>query len=133
MTQTYISDISKHLGAPVTIKGWLYNKRSSGKLAFLELRDGSGLIQGIVSRKDVSAEVWQDCERLTQESSLIVTGTPREHPKRPGVYELDVAELRILQLAHEYPITPKEHGVLAPPARDPACPPRDHSRRARLL
>ena len=80
MTQTYISDISKHLGEQVTIKGWLYNKRSSGKLAFLEVRDGSGIIQGVVSKKDVSDQVWNDCEHLTQESALIVTGTPREHP-----------------------------------------------------
>jgi asparaginyl-tRNA synthetase len=111
MTQTYISDISKHLGEQITIKGWLYNKRSSGKLAFLEVRDGSGIIQGVVSKKDVSEQVWNDCEHLTQESSIIVTGTPREHPKRPGVYEMDINDVQVVQLAHEYPITPKEHGV----------------------
>jgi len=111
MTQTYISDISKHLGEPVTIKGWLYNKRSSGKLAFLEVRDGSGIIQGVVSKKDVSEQCWNDCEHLTQESSIIVTGTPREHPKKPGVYEMDINDVQVVQLAHEYPITPKEHGV----------------------
>ena len=111
MSQVYLTEISHHLGKEVTIKGWLYNKRSSGKLAFLEVRDGSGLIQAIVSRKDVSELVWSDCERVTQESAIIVRGVPREHPKRPGVYELDVSELEIVQLAHEYPITPKEHGV----------------------
>jgi asparaginyl-tRNA synthetase len=111
MTQTYISDISKHLGGPVTIKGWLYNKRSSGKLQFLEIRDGSGIIQGVVSKKDVSEQCWNDCEHLTQESSIIVTGTPREHPKKPGVYELDIQDVQLVQLAHDYPITPKEHGV----------------------
>jgi asparaginyl-tRNA synthetase len=111
MTQTYISDISKHLGAEVTLKGWLYNKRSSGKLAFLEVRDGSGTIQGVASKKDVSEAAWENCEKVTQESSIVVTGVPREHPKRPGVYELDVKTLEIVQLAHEYPITPKEHGV----------------------
>jgi len=111
MAQTYISEISKHLGEEVTIKGWLYNKRSSGKLGFLEIRDGSGIIQGIVSKKDVSDEVWENTEKVTQESSVVVTGTPREHPKKPGVYELDIREVRILQLASEYPITPKEHGV----------------------
>ena len=107
MTQTYISDIANHLGAEITIKGWLYNKRSSGKLGFLEIRDGAGLIQGIVSKKDVSEETWANTEKVTQESSVIITGVPREHPKKPGVYELDIKTLEIVQLAHEYPITPK--------------------------
>lgn len=111
MKQTYISEIPKHLGGEITIKGWLYNKRSSGKLGFLEIRDGSGIIQGIVSKKDVSEQCWSDSERVTQESSVIVIGVAREHPKRPGVYELDIKDLQIVQLAHEYPITPKEHGV----------------------
>src|SRR5215813_7285771 len=111
MKQTYISEISKHLGEEVTIKGWLYNKRSSGKLGFLEIRDGSGIIQGVVSKKDVSDEAWENTEKVTQESSVIVRGTPREHPKKPGVYELDIKDVRIIQLASEYPISPKEHGV----------------------
>lgn len=111
MTQTYVSDLGQHLGKEVIIKGWLYNKRSSGKLAFLEVRDGSGTVQAVVSKKDVSELVWSDCERVTQESSIIVRGVPREHPKRLGVYELDVSEFEIVQLAHEYPITPKEHGI----------------------
>ena len=111
MRQTYISDTGKHLGEEITIKGWLYNRRSSGKLGFLEIRDGSGIIQGVVSKKDVSDEVWSVSERLTQESSIVVDGVPREHPKKPGVYELDVKNIEIVQLAHEYPITPKEHGV----------------------
>jgi asparaginyl-tRNA synthetase len=111
MTQVYISEISRHLGEDVTIKGWLFNKRSSGKLGFLEIRDGSGTIQGVVSRNDVSEQTWENCEKVTQESSIIVLGVPREHPKRPGVYELDLKDIQIVQLAHEYPITPKEHGV----------------------
>jgi asparaginyl-tRNA synthetase len=111
MAQTYIAEISKHLGQEVTIKGWLYNKRSSGKLGFLEIRDGSGLIQGVVSKKDVSDETWGNTEKVTQESSIIVTGAAREHPKRPGVYELDIKDLQIVQIAEDYPITPKEHGV----------------------
>lgn len=111
MTQTYISEIGQHLGAEVTLKGWLYNKRSSGKLGFLEIRDGSGLIQGIVSKKEVDEQTWENSEKATQESSLIVTGVPREHPKKPGVYELDVKTLTLLHQAQEYPITPKEHGV----------------------
>ena len=111
MSQTYISDIARQVGEEVTIKGWLYNKRSSGKLGFLEIRDGSGLIQGIVSKKDVAEETWARTEQVTQESSVIVTGVPREHPKRPGVFELDIKTLEIVQLTGEYPISPKEHGV----------------------
>jgi asparaginyl-tRNA synthetase len=111
MKQTYISEVSKHLGEEISIKGWLYNRRSSGKLTFLEIRDGSAIIQGIVSKKAVSEQCWNDSERVTQESSIIVTGVPREHPKRPGVYELDVKDLQIVQLVEEYPISPKEHGV----------------------
>jgi asparaginyl-tRNA synthetase len=111
MEHIYISDIGKHLGEEVAIKGWLYNKRSSGKLGFLEIRDGSGIIQGVLSKKDVSEQCWNNCEIVTQESSITVLGVPREHPKRPGVYELDIKDLQIVQLAHEYPITPKEHGV----------------------
>jgi asparaginyl-tRNA synthetase len=111
MTQVYIRDLSKHVGEEIELKGWLYNKRSSGKLAFLEVRDGSGIVQAIASRKDVSEETWENCEKVTQESSIIVVGTLREHPKRPGVFEVDVKSLEIVQLSHEYPITPKEHGT----------------------
>lgn len=111
MKQTYISEIAAHAGESVTIKGWLYNARSSGKLMFLEIRDGSGIIQGILPKNAVPEAVWELAGTLTQESSVIVTGTPREHPKRPGTFELDVAEIELVQLAQEYPITPKEHGV----------------------
>ena len=111
MAQTYINEIGRHLGEQVTIKGWLYNKRSSGKLGFLEIRDGSGLIQGVVSKKEVDEATWERVEQVTQESSVIVTGAPREHPKRPGVYELDISRLEIVQLTQDYPISPKEHGV----------------------
>ena len=111
MAQTYISDVGKHVGEEITIKGWLYNMRSSGKLMFPEIRDGSGIIQGVISKKDVSEELWNRFESLTQESSIIVNGKVREHPKRPGVYELDVTDLEIVQIAHAFPITPKEHGI----------------------
>ena len=106
-----IADFAANLGQTITIRGWLYNARSSGKLLFLEIRDGSGIVQGIVAKNAVSEEVWNRAVALTQESSIIVTGTPREHPKRPGVYELDVHDLTIVQLAQDYPITPKEHGI----------------------
>ncbi|MGA9771528.1 MAG: asparagine--tRNA ligase [Blastocatellia bacterium] len=111
MDQTYIRDVSTHVGEEITIKGWLYNIRSSGKLIFSQIRDGSGIIQGVVSKRDVSEQVWNDFSTLTQESSIIVRGTPREHPKQPGVYELDVAQLEVIQVAEPFPITPKEHGV----------------------
>jgi len=111
MSETHISDIASHSGQDVTIKGWLYNIRSSGKLMFPEIRDGSGIIQGVVSKKDVDERVWNDFQRLTQESSIIVRGKVREHPKRPGVFELDVADVDIIQIAEPYPITPKEHGI----------------------
>lgn len=111
MSQVYIRDLSKHVGEEIELKGWLYNKRSSGKLAFLEVRDGSGIVQAIASKKDISEETWENCENVTQESSIVIVGTPREHPKRPGVFEVDVKSLEIVQLSHEYPITPKEHGT----------------------
>ena len=111
MKQTYIAEIGRHIGEEVTIKGWLFNIRSSGKLLFPEIRDGSGIIQGIVSKREVSEQLWSDCQQLTQESSIIVNGRAREHPKIPGVYELDVTGLEIVQIAAPYPLSPKEHGV----------------------
>jgi asparaginyl-tRNA synthetase len=111
MTQTYIRDVSKHDGEEITIKGWLYNMRSSGKLMFPQIRDGSGLIQGVVFKKNVPEQVWKDFESLTQESSIIVTGKVRADERAPGGYELDVTGLQVVQIALDYPITPKEHGV----------------------
>jgi asparaginyl-tRNA synthetase len=110
MDQTYIRDVSGHVGEDITIKGWLYNIRSSGKLIFPQIRDGSGIIQGVVSKRDVSEQLWNDFSGLTQESSIIVRGKVREHPKQPGVYELDVSALEVLHVAEPFPITPKEHG-----------------------
>lgn len=107
----YIEDIADHAGAQVTIKGWLYNKRSSGKLQFLEVRDGTGIIQAVAFVKDVSPEVFQRCEAVTQESSIVVTGTVREDSRAPGGYELSIADLEIVQLVQDYPIAKKEHGV----------------------
>jgi asparaginyl-tRNA synthetase len=111
MTQTYIRDVSKHVGEEITLKGWLYNMRSSGKLMFPQVRDGSGIIQGVVFKKNVPEQVWNDFEKLTQESSIVVTGKVRADERAPGGYELDVTGVEVLQIAHEYPITPKEHGV----------------------
>jgi asparaginyl-tRNA synthetase len=111
MSQTYIRDVSKKAGEEITIKGWLYNMRSSGKLMFPQVRDGSGIIQGVVFKKNVPEQVWNDFERLTQESSIIVTGTVRADERAPGGYELDVTGVEVLQIAQAFPITPKEHGV----------------------
>ncbi|PIZ95141.1 MAG: asparagine--tRNA ligase [Candidatus Magasanikbacteria bacterium CG_4_10_14_0_2_um_filter_37_12] len=108
--QTLIKDIAEYVGQEITLKGWLYNKRSSGKIAFLEIRDGSGFIQAIVLKSAVSEEIWQQVEGTTQESSVVVTGNVSAHPKEPGVFELQVTDYQLLQKAEEYPITKKEHG-----------------------
>ncbi|HEY3134459.1 MAG TPA: asparagine--tRNA ligase [Blastocatellia bacterium] len=111
MNRTYIRDVSKHDGEEITIKGWLYNLRSSGKLMFPQIRDGSGIIQGVAFKKNVSEQLWSDLEKLTQESSIVVRGRVRADERAPGGYELDVTDLEVLQIAEPYPITPKEHGV----------------------
>jgi asparaginyl-tRNA synthetase len=111
MRQTYIKDVANHVGEEVTIKGWLYNQRSSGKLIFPQIRDGSGVIQGVVFKKNVPEQVWNDFERLTQESSIIVTGRVRADERAPGGFELDVTGIEVQQTAESFPIAPKEHGV----------------------
>ena len=105
-----IKNISQYVNQEVEIKGWLYNKRSSGSIAFLELRDGSGFVQAVVVKSGVSEEVWNNVEKLTQESSLVVVGSISKHPKQEGVFELQVSKVEIVQIAEEYPITKKEHG-----------------------
>ncbi len=107
----YVSDIARHQGQEVTLKGWLYNKRSSGKLHFLQVRDGTGVIQCVVSRSDVSPETFHLADHLSQESSLSVTGTVRADPRSPIGFELAVKSLAVGQVAQDYPITPKEHGI----------------------
>jgi len=107
----YVSDIARHQGQEVVLKGWLYNKRSSGKLHFLQVRDGTGVIQCVVSKSDVSPETFQLADHLSQESSLSVTGTVRADPRSPIGFELAVKSLAVGQVAQDYPITPKEHGI----------------------
>ncbi|NOU95349.1 asparagine--tRNA ligase [Paenibacillus sp. LMG 31456] len=106
-----IRDVDKHINETVTIGCWLHNKRSSGKIQFLQLRDGSGYIQGVVVKSDVTQEVWDAAAKLTQESSLYVTGTVREDTRSKGGFELNVTGVEIIQITSDYPITPKEHGV----------------------
>lgn len=98
------------MGQEVTVKGWLYNKRSSGPIAFLELRDGSGWTQAVAAKAGLAPEIWGEVEKATQESSVEVTGTVAKHPKREGVYELQVTNFKIVQLSQEYPIALKDHG-----------------------
>jgi len=111
---TTIVEVGKHEGQSVTIRGWLYNLRESGKLLFRIFRDGSGQIQGVVPKNAVSPETFESLKGLTQESSVIVEGKVRADKRAPGGYELDVANVQVLQKVSEsdpYPITPKEHGV----------------------
>ena len=111
---TTVAEIGRHEGQSVTIRGWLYNLRESGKLLFPIFRDGSGMIQGIVPKAAVAPEVFDAIKGLTQESSVIVEGKVRADKRAPGGYELDVSNVQVLQRVSEtdpYPITPKEHGV----------------------
>lgn len=108
--QTFIKNLADFVGKEVLIKGWLYNKRSSGPINFLELRDGTGWIQAVAVKKELSAEVWMEVEKVNQESSVEVSGAVSKHPKKEDVYELQLKNLKIVQLAENYPIAKKEHG-----------------------
>src|SRR5215210_3553892 len=110
MTQTYIDQLKDHIGESVILKGWLYNKRSSGKLVFLQLRDGTGIVQCVVFRPN-NEELFETANSLGQESSIIVTGTVKEDTRSSLGVEVDVTGLQVLQNVHDYPITPKEHGT----------------------
>ena len=109
--QVYIQDISQHTGKEITMKGWLADKTDKGRLQFLRFRDGTGFIQAVVFQKDVSPEAFEATKKLTQESSIIITGVPRAEPRAPGGFELSVKDLQVVQIAGDYPITPKDHGV----------------------
>jgi asparaginyl-tRNA synthetase len=111
MMRVYIEDIAKHVGTPVTLKGWLAGKRSSGKIHFLQLRDGSGFIQAVMSKAAVGDELFAAANHLSQETAIVVHGTPREDSRAPSGYELEATGLEIVGASQEFPITPKEHGV----------------------
>jgi asparaginyl-tRNA synthetase len=112
MARIYINELAQHVGEEVQLHGWVYNKRSSGKVKFLLLRDGSGIVQAVIVKGQVSDEVINVFESLTQESSLSIRGKVRKEDRAPGGYELDLTDIpKIYQIAHEYPITPKEHGI----------------------
>ncbi len=111
MKQVYIEDIDRYVGQEVTIRGWLYNKRSSGKIQFLQVRDGTGVIQAVVSKAEVPEETFALFDQLMQESSLVVRGIVQEDPRSPIGYEIGVRDIEAIQVAQDYPIAPKEHGV----------------------
>ena len=111
---TTIVQVGRYEGETVTLRGWLYNLRESGKLLFPQFRDGTGVLQGVVAKSDVSAELFETVKNLTQESSVIVTGKVRADQRAPGGYELVVSDLTVVQRVPEsdpYPISLKEHGV----------------------
>lgn len=109
--KTTISNVNKQVEQTVTIGAWLHNKRSSGKIQFLQLRDGTGFIQGVMVKKEVSEEAWETAKNLTQESSVWVTGVVREDDRSQSGYELTVTNVELIHEAVDYPITPKEHGT----------------------
>jgi asparaginyl-tRNA synthetase len=110
-TTVRIKDLPKHVGETVTVNGWLYNKRTSGKLQFPIVRDGSGFVQCVVSKKEVAEESWNDSDRATQESTVTVTGNVVAEPRAPGGVEMHVREFKVIGIAEPYPISPKEHGT----------------------
>ena len=110
MKQTYVDQLKDHIGEEVTLKGWLYNSRSSGKLVFLQFRDGTGIVQCVVFRGNDEA-VFEKAKGLGQESSIVVTGTVKADERSPIGVEVDVKDVEVLQNVHDYPITPKEHGT----------------------
>src|SRR3954468_13702097 len=111
MTTVYIEDIAKYEGQPVRLRGWLHNRRSSGKIHFLTLRDGSGFIQCVMSKQAVGEEMFKRADHLAQESAIAVDRTARADSRAPAGYEVALTSLEILSEAKDYPISPKEHGV----------------------
>src|SRR5262245_38591206 len=111
MSQVHIDNIGSHVGESVTIKGWLHNRRSSGKIHFLVVRDGTGFLQVVMGKNDVPDETFRAADHLSQETSLVVTGTVRADQRAKGGFELTATGLEVVGPAQDFPITPKEHGV----------------------
>ncbi|MDI6844615.1 MAG: asparagine--tRNA ligase [Candidatus Saccharicenans sp.] len=111
MKWVYIEDVKDYVGQEVEIRGWVYNKRSSGRVRFLLVRDGTGIIQGTIFSTDKDFPLFRVFDELTQESSLIVRGKIKEERRAPGGFELEISEIEVIQIARDYPITPKEHSV----------------------
>lgn len=110
MQYIFVKDLAKHLGEEISLRGWVRNIRSSGKLLFIIFRDGTGEVQSVAFKPDLGEEAFEQAKRLTIESSLIITGLPKKHEKIEGQYELSVKEIKVVQYAEEYPISKKEHG-----------------------
>ncbi|HIM50934.1 MAG TPA: asparagine--tRNA ligase [Acidobacteria bacterium] len=111
MVIAHIEEIAQHEGRSVTLRGWLHNRRSSGKIHFLTVRDGTGFIQAVMSKAAVGEEVFLQAGHLGQETAVVVEGEVRADARAPGGYELDVIGMRVIGPTRDYPITPKEHGV----------------------
>jgi len=109
-TYHYIENLSQYVGQEVTLRGWVYHRTGKGKLQFIQLRDGTGVVQCVVFKGNVSEEVFNLAKDLTQESSVFIKGSVREDPRSPSGYEIDVSDIKLVQLTKDYPITPKEHG-----------------------
>lgn len=111
MKWVYIEDLPKHENQQVEIRGWVYNKRSSGKIRFIIVRDGTGYVQGTIYSPKKDSPAFKKFDQLTQESSLYMRGQVRKEQRAPGGYEISVSEIEIIQVAKDYPITPKKHGI----------------------
>lgn len=111
MEPVLIKHLGRHTGREVLIRGWLYNKRSSGKIVFLIVRDGTGLVQGVVVKQEAGEELFTLARDMTRESSLMISGVVREEPRAPGGFEMQVTGLEVIHMAEPYPISLKEHGV----------------------
>ena len=110
MKQTFVSVLKEYLDQEVLIKGWVYNFRSSGKIAFLQVRDGSGFVQVVASADELDSKIWEDIGKLTLETSVELMGKVTKHPKKEE-YELQLTGLKLVQIADEWPIGKKEHGA----------------------
>jgi len=111
MKWVYIEDIAASKDQEVEIRGWVYNKRSSGKIRFILIRDGTGILQGTIYSTEKDSPLFKKFDELTQESSLILRGLIKEDKRAPAGFELSIKDIEIIQIAEEYPITPKEHGI----------------------
>lgn len=110
MQQVFVKDVKDYIGQPIILKGWVRNIRSSGKLLFIQFRDGTGDIQAVAFKPDLPEETFEAAKRLTLESSLIITAIPKPHQKLENTFELSVTDVKVVQYAEEYPIGKKEHG-----------------------
>lgn len=111
MARAYVEELQQHIGKDVQLQGWVYNKRSSGKIRFVLLRDGTGIVQCVMVKGQVPDHVFKLFDGLTQESSISLWGRVRKDDRAPGGVELNLSDLQVIQIAQDYPITPKEHGV----------------------